>query len=793
MNRFAFARIVSLVLTLATSSAQADIFQWEYIDPADPSQGKQPSTTLATDGAGVDAVPAAYLVSRNLTVAYLISADLAGANASYANLSNADLSQANLTDANFFGVALTDVNFAGADIRGARFARHPTFVDWGKISLPQLYSTSSYAAHDLSKVWFVGNDFTGGNFADQSLTDAHFDGASLTGADFTNAWVQGASFGAGGRHGTGITLAQLYSTASYKAHDLTGIVFAFNELGGANFARQNLTGASFPSARLTGADFSQANLTNTSFSQTNLTGASFVGQKLASASFYGATLDGADFTAADVRGGFLPATDAITTNLIWHDGHIDGLDLDAGGQLVVRDYDGNPNNPVYYGDPTPPIPITIDQHLTMAPGGTLRMVFEADAWDSTISFAPGIPVTLGGTLELTFAADVNLASQVGRTFELFDWTGVDPTGAFAIASPYAWNLSNLYTTGQVTLTAIPEPTSFVLTAVPAALLVLRRRRRSRYAPSKSKGRLPSQGKEVDPQVAIVGCQAVSGDQQFINGLANRHVSADDKNAGHRETGGDAGEGNRRNRPAIVCQQNSAFEGRPLKHPGVGRTCQVDFASVNEVERRCASSHAVYDVFIEVLIDEKGDHEINPFARARVKISSLVGQAGCDASIVVRMASPCSLHWRRYSSNGAGFARYRLITAYTSAKRSERYDRAMPSGDSPCLKALITNSSRTRLSPTRKTPGESSDNGIFRLSGSKSTVLTVPILPSCLATQPPGYFRFDGLHGDSQVQRKAVCRSMNFTTRRSVATPANWPLPRLSCSAYSSTHSSPGGN
>ena len=101
----------------------------------------------------------------------------------------------------------------------------------------------------------------------------------------------------------------------------------------------------------------------------------------------------------------------------------------------------------------------------MAPGGTLRMVFEADDWDSTISFAPGIPVTLGGTLELTFADDVNLASQLGRTFDLFDWTGVNPTGAFAISSPYAWDLSNLYTTGEVTLTAIPEPATVVFAAI----------------------------------------------------------------------------------------------------------------------------------------------------------------------------------------------------------------------------------------------------------------------------------------------------------------------------------------
>ena len=111
----------------------------------------------------------------------------------------------------------------------------------------------------------------------------------------------------------------------------------------------------------------------------------------------------------------------------------------------------------------------------MGPGGTLRMVFEADAWDSTISFAPGIPVTLGGTLELTFADDVNLASQVGRTFDLFDWTGVTPTGAFAISSPYAWDLSNLYTTGEVTLTAIPEPATLVLLILATAGWYPRRR------------------------------------------------------------------------------------------------------------------------------------------------------------------------------------------------------------------------------------------------------------------------------------------------------------------------------
>ena len=158
----------------------------------------------------------------------------------------------------------------------------------------------------------------------------------------------------------------------------------------------------------------------------------------------GADARGANFQNATLSG-------ANTNNLIQSNGHIAGLDLTAGESLVVRDYDGNPAYPS-----TCPLPIIVDQHLAMDATGTLRLVFDADPWDSTISFAPGIPVARGGTLELTFAPDVNLASQIGRTIDLFDWTGVTPTGAFTVSSPYTWNLSNLYTTGEVTLTAVPS-------------------------------------------------------------------------------------------------------------------------------------------------------------------------------------------------------------------------------------------------------------------------------------------------------------------------------------------------
>ena len=78
--------------------------------------------------------------------------------------------------------------------------------------------------------------------------------------------------------------------------------------------------------------------------------------------------------------------------------------------------------------------------------GTLRMLFEADAWDS-IFLCSGIPVTLGRTLELDFAAGVNADSQQRWTIRIFDWTGVTPIGMFNVVSPYNWNVSKLYTKG----------------------------------------------------------------------------------------------------------------------------------------------------------------------------------------------------------------------------------------------------------------------------------------------------------------------------------------------------------
>jgi hypothetical protein len=161
------------------------------------------------------------------------------------------------------------------------------------------------------------------------------------------------------------------------------------------------------------------------------------------------------------------------------------LELAGGEELSIRDDDGvtdprPPFSPEWWREPRPPIPITVQDSASISDGGVLRFIFESDPWDSLISFESDIPVTLGGTVDLTFAADVDITTQVGRTFDLFDWTGVEPTGQFSIASPYVWDTSQLYTAGEVTLTAVPEPTTaalLIISAIGYGLLYRNRLRR----------------------------------------------------------------------------------------------------------------------------------------------------------------------------------------------------------------------------------------------------------------------------------------------------------------------------
>ncbi len=113
-------------------------------------------------------------------------------------------------------------------------------------------------------------------------------------------------------------------------------------------------------------------------------------------------------------------------------------------------------------------------------------------------------------------------------------------------------------------------------------------------------------------------------EDFINSLTDRHIAADEENAWHRQAGGDSGIGERGNRLAIVCQQYQAVRRRPSEHRGIGRCRQTNVANMGKLQRGIAAGQAVHDVLIEVLVDQKRDHGISPFALARANSSSLVG-------------------------------------------------------------------------------------------------------------------------------------------------------------------------
>ena len=106
-------------------------------------------------------------------------------------------------------------------------------------------------------------------------------------ANLTRAEVQGATFYRDSYNGvgSGITTAQLYSTASYQTHNLTGIDLGGNELTGVSLAGQNLANAKFYGAMMTAADFSQSDLTNALFSVASLADANFSQANLSGANF----------------------------------------------------------------------------------------------------------------------------------------------------------------------------------------------------------------------------------------------------------------------------------------------------------------------------------------------------------------------------------------------------------------------------------------------------------------------------------------------------------------------------
>ncbi len=429
---------------------------------------------------------------QNLSDAEFTAKQLLGTNFAGANLTGARLSQARLSNAN-----LTDAIVARAGFN--------TTTSLG-FTHAQLASTASYKAKDLRGMELGGNNFRGWDLEGQDLSGAGLSGTTLTsailaGANLSGAHLDHSTLTRAKLAGANLSIADLDSTSLMNA-DLSGAnLFRARvtssaldnaNLSGANLSSANLLYSSLTNADLSGANLSSANLSQvpltnakltdaivagTSFYNTtsigftqaqlastasykakslqriglganDLTGWDFSGQDLTGASLQFATLTSVNFAAADLRGARIDAgglANAITENLIRPDGTVVELDLAAGQTLEVRDYDGQL--------PAGPIPISVRTGASVADGAVLRMVFESDDWGSTIAFEPSIPVHLGGKLDLTLAPNADPAGQVGRTLDLFDWTAVSPTGVFTVSSLYSWDLSRLYTTGEVTLLA----------------------------------------------------------------------------------------------------------------------------------------------------------------------------------------------------------------------------------------------------------------------------------------------------------------------------------------------------
>jgi len=432
-----------LLAIIAVSPARADIFRWDNGQLIPGTEGVMPAPGVLLDRRNLEF---ALLSFRDMSRASFELSNLSYADFDTANLTGANFTQANLTYADLFNAKLTNAIFEDAIVTGATFDGATRLG----LSREEFYSTASYKAKDLSGIHLSLNDLSGWNLAAQNLTRAFFYGSKLAELDLANAVVMGAGFEDTTRYG--FSKHQLYSTASYAAKDLRSTRFSDNDLSGWDFSRQDLAGASLARA--------------------NLSDVSFRGANLALALFHGTpTAAGIDFSFADTRRAqFLP--DGLIHNTISPVGNIFGLKLVEGERLVVRD------SVVFHQLKwqLDPVRISVGFHSS----GALRLLLDDDGWDSPISFQPGIPVDLGGSLELAFANGVDPTRQFGHTFKLFDWTGVTPTRRFDIVSDYQWDTTHLYSTGEVTL--IPEAATWSLMVCAIMLLT------ATYAISKQRAR-----------------------------------------------------------------------------------------------------------------------------------------------------------------------------------------------------------------------------------------------------------------------------------------------------------------
>jgi hypothetical protein len=123
----------------------------------------------------------------------------------------------------------------------------------------------------------------------------------------------------------------------------------------------------------------------------------------------------------------------------------------------------------------------------------------------------------------------------------------------------------------------------------------------------------SQRKILDHILAFIRRKAMNGEQDFVDGLADRHRVTDQKDTRHALASRYSGISETWNRSAIVGEENSALCCGPIENAGVRRGRQADVSHVQDPQARIAPGQAVQDVPVEVLIDQEPDYRLRPFA------------------------------------------------------------------------------------------------------------------------------------------------------------------------------------
>ena len=126
----------------------------------------------------------------------------------------------------------------------------------------QLYETINYQEHDLR---FMQIDLRDVNLSGTTLECGYV--AVYPETVLEGAVIRNATFKASGDAASdaGITNAILYTTKSYRDHNLSGVTFECN-LTGCDLSTQNLSAARFQTSDVSGADFTDAVVTRCDFS-----------------------------------------------------------------------------------------------------------------------------------------------------------------------------------------------------------------------------------------------------------------------------------------------------------------------------------------------------------------------------------------------------------------------------------------------------------------------------------------------------------------------------------------------